>query len=175
MRDALAASNLVKVEASQLKYLGIEGHWKVFYEEGSLTSFIYLSANPRLVYNCMYEVQFYKSKIGNDLFGPELALEDPESNQLIGFGVKVRRPAINLANLIEVVWSDLADCCQERHSDLKVYFIFYQIASLILKLLLRRNLIHDGLCLQAFYIDRLNWEIKLCSFAFCRSEVANSE
>lgn len=36
----------MKIDADKLKYLGIEGNWKVYYEEGSLTKFVYLSQRP---------------------------------------------------------------------------------------------------------------------------------
>ena len=46
----------MQIDSKKLKYLGIEGNWKVYYEEGSLTSFIYLSARPQFIANCIYEV-----------------------------------------------------------------------------------------------------------------------
>ena len=44
------------LKVDHLKYLGVEGHWKVYYEEGSLSRFIYISAKPQFVFNCIYEV-----------------------------------------------------------------------------------------------------------------------
>jgi len=48
-----------------------------------------------------------------------------------GFAVRVRRPSINLENFIYVLWQDLAESCSEQHSDLKVYFILYQVVNLL--------------------------------------------
>ena len=64
-----------EIYLSKLRYLGIEGHWKVFYEENSLTRFVYSSARPQFVPNCIYEVQLYKSKLLGNLFGDEVVFE----------------------------------------------------------------------------------------------------
>jgi len=156
------------VDAAKLKYLGVEGHWKVYYVEGSLSTFIYASAKPSLVYNCIYEVQFYKSKVGLDLFGPEIVFEGTEGTDLAGFAVKVTRPSIFLDDFVGTLWTQMSDQCQECHSDLKVHYILFQVCSLVKRIVVDRRLEHDCLSLRAFHINRHNWEIGLSSFAFCR-------
>ena len=147
------------MEVENLKYLGVEGHWKVYYEEGSLTRFVYLSAKPQFVFNCIYEVQFYKSRVGCDgLFGKELVFED-ESREPLALAVEVNRPAIFLDDLIYRVWqsSSRASRCMEYYSELKVYYILFQIVSLVKTQVIERGLTHNCLRLRSFNIDRLTW------------------
>ena len=121
------------LQVDNLKYLGVEGHWKVYYEEGSLTRFVYLSAKPQFVFNCIYEVQLYKSKVGCDgLFGKELVFED-ENGEPLALIVKVNKPAVYLDDLIYRVWQSpsRASSCMEFHSELKVYYILFQIVYLV--------------------------------------------
>ena len=42
--------------STKLNYLGVEGHWKVYNFEGKYEQFVYLSAQPQLVFNCLYEI-----------------------------------------------------------------------------------------------------------------------
>ena len=92
------------MNADKLRYLGKEAHWKVFYEEGSASRFVYVSASRLFVYNCMYEVQFYKSRIRGGLFGHELVFEDKEKKEPAAMAVVVNRPAIFVDDLISNVW-----------------------------------------------------------------------
>ena len=93
------------IDTDKLAYLGVEGLWKLYYEEGSLHKFVYVSAKKSLVFNCIYEAQFYKSKLGNDIFGSEIVFED-ENGRPVAFAVQVTRPGVYLDDLVYKVWSD---------------------------------------------------------------------
>mgnify|MGYP000874224575 FL=1 len=53
MKESLLQDGL---KVDKLRYLGIEGHWKIYYEQNSLHKFLYVSAKTQFVFNCIYEV-----------------------------------------------------------------------------------------------------------------------
>lgn len=92
-------------DPSQLKYVGEEGHWKVFYLERSLTKFIYHSTRTQFVYNCLYEAQFYKRWInGTDLFGKEIIFKSKSGGEPTGVAVQVERPGVFLDDFVFRLW-----------------------------------------------------------------------
>ena len=83
--------------------------------------------------------------------------------------VEVKRPAVFLDDLIYRIWRSRASRHMEYHSELKVYYILFQIVSLVKSEIIEHGLIHNCLRLRSFNIDRLTWEIKLTSFSFAQA------
>ncbi len=81
--------------------------------------------------------------------------------------VQVKRPAVYLDDFMRVCWSDdiSVRCCEQR-TDLKVYYILFQVVSLVKSLVLDKIIVHGCLELRSFNFDRVTWEVKLTSFPF---------
>ena len=90
-----------------------------------------------------------------------------ENGEPVSLAVHVNRPAVFLDDLVYRVWpSELAERQMEYHSELKVYYIIFQIAQLVKSEVIERGLSHNNLRLRSFCIDRLSWEIKLNNYTF---------
>ena len=113
----------------------------------------------------------YKSKLKNakNLFGTELVFETEDKNDIAGLAVEVNRPALNLESLLYYIWQHHDQFNNiESQSDLKVLYIVFQIATLVVNMIVRNKLVHGGLCMRSFYVDLVSLEVRLTNFAFCR-------
>ncbi len=100
-------SEVLKLHGVQLEFVGVMAHWKVytFIENTAQNrSFVYLSLNSNLVFNCLYEVQFCKHYLqAQALFKEEYIFE--KHGKPVGLAVLVQRPTMTLRGLLETMWN----------------------------------------------------------------------
>ena len=84
------------------------------------------------------------------------------------------RPSIFLDDFVQRVWQNETLFSQECHSDLKVYYILFQILNEVKTQVIEKDLVNNCLRLRSFHIDKLTWEIKLTNYAFAEHRQMHS-